>query len=68
MSTPKFMVWKKQRTQEIGIRTAQGVCRADMLALIVRQGMILAAVIVGLADIPARRATQIDPLIALRYE
>jgi putative ABC transport system permease protein len=99
----------EQRTQELGIRMALGASRADMLKLVVRQGMLLAGigVLVGLAAsfglnrlladllfgvkandpvtyaavtlilisvallasyIPARKATQIDPMIALRYE
>ncbi|HEY6926834.1 MAG TPA: ABC transporter permease, partial [Steroidobacteraceae bacterium] len=97
------------RTREIGIRTALGAARADVLRLVVRQGMTLAltgasigligalilarlissllygvrpsdpstflavfAVLVGVAlfasYIPARRATKIDPMAALRQE
>jgi len=97
------------RTQEIGIRMALGARRANVLAMVVRQGMTLAAIgiAIGLAGafwltqfmsrllyevsptdhatfllipfviafvifcaclIPARRATKVDPLIALRYE
>ena len=98
-----------QYTHEIGIRMALGARAADVLQLIVRQGMYL--VLIGLAVgaagalaltrvmssmlfdvkpsdpltlasvsvllaavaflasyIPARRATRVDPMIALRYE
>jgi predicted permease len=99
----------EQRTQEIGIRVALGATRGDMLRMVLKRGLLLAAIglAVGLAAafgltrllssllfgvkagdplafgavgvtlaavawiaiyIPARRATRIDPLIALRYE
>ena len=98
-----------QRTQEFGIRLALGASRADVLKMVLRQGLILTAagvalgliatvsvtrlmssvlfevrpadpLILGLAALilgavamlasylPARRATKVDPMLALRYE
>ncbi len=98
-----------QRTREVGIRMALGANRADVMKMITRQGMRLAAVGVGIGlllalalakvlsslligvsgydvtifilvptllvavalvacYLPARRATKVDPLVALRYE
>jgi predicted permease len=98
-----------RRTREIGIRMALGAQQADVLKLVVAQGILLAIVgaIVGVAAalavtrflssmlfgvkpsdpatfvaiavllalvalaasyIPARRATRVDPMVALRYE
>jgi putative ABC transport system permease protein len=98
-----------QRTREIGIRMALGAQRTDVLRLVVRQGMLLTTIGVGLGlagslgltrlissllfgvsatDIgtfgavstlllmialvacwlPARRASSVDPMVALRAE
>ena len=98
-----------QRTQEIGIRMALGAQMKDVVKLVLRGGMVLAAAGIGLglvgafaltrlmrsllfgvqptdvltfvavsvcllltaliaSYLPARRATRVDPLVALRYE
>ena len=98
-----------RRTREIGIRMALGAGRADLVRMVVSQGLVLAVVgtaagilaaigigrlmtkllfgvkpadpltlvavtlllvfIAGIAALlPARRATTVDPVIALRYE
>lgn len=98
-----------RRTQEIGIRIALGAKRANVLRMIVAQGVVLVMVGIGLglagalalsrslssllsgvratdistyagvsgvlltvallaSYVPARRATKVDPLVALRHE
>ena len=98
-----------QRTQEIGIRMALGAQMTDVMKLVLKSGLVLAVVGVGLGlagafaltrlmtsllfaveptdgatfglvtlcllattlmacYLPARRATKVDPLVALRYE
>jgi len=98
-----------RRTREIGIRMALGSPRSEVLRLVLREGMVLAALgaaagtavslgvmqslksvlygvragdtvtmatVIGLLTLvsamacylPARRATEVDPMVALRYE
>ncbi len=104
------MAWMvSRRTREVGIRMALGAQAGDVLALVIKHGMLLTVIgiaigltvafastrliksqlyqvsttdpmtfviissVLGLASllacyIPARRATKVDPMVALRYE
>lgn len=98
-----------QRTREFGVRTALGARSRDVLAMVLRQGLLLTSIGIGIglagaialtryiegmlydvkpldpltyvavvvlfatvtsiaSYLPARRATRIDPMTALRYE
>jgi predicted permease len=98
-----------QRTQEIGVRVALGAQRRHVMRMVVRQGMLLAGLGIGIglvgafgvtwvvrsllvgvsptdpvsfggvalfltliallaSYLPARRATAVDPIVALRFE
>jgi putative ABC transport system permease protein len=99
----------EQRTREFGVRTALGATSRDVLAIVLRQGLLLTGIGIGIglvgavaltrsvegmlydvhpldpptyvavavlftvvtsiaSYLPARRATRIDPMMALRYE
>jgi len=65
-----------QRTREIGIRMALGAQPAGLQRVFVRHGLVLAAIGAGIglaaavlaSYFPARRATAVDPIQALRAE
>jgi len=98
-----------QRIREFGVRTALGARSRDVLAMVLRQGLLLTSIGIGIglagaialtryiegmlydvkpldpvtyvavvalfaavasiaSYLPARRATRIDPMTALRYE
>jgi ABC-type antimicrobial peptide transport system permease subunit len=58
-----------QRTREIGIRMALGARRSGVIALVLGGVVVLLTAAALLAAyIPARRASRVDPLVALRHE
>jgi hypothetical protein len=58
-----------QRTREIGIRMALGARRSRVIALVLGGVVVLLTAAAQLASyIPARRASRVDPLVALRHE
>ena len=52
-----------RRTREVGIRMALGARPATVLKMV-----LLGAVALGASLLPARRATRVDPAVALRIE
>jgi putative ABC transport system permease protein len=69
-----------RRTREIGIRMALGAVQGDVVWLVMREVLMLvgSGIVLGLVAswaagrlagyLPARRATRVNPVLALRYE
>jgi len=56
----------QQRVQEVGIRMALGAEARDVVKLMMRQGVLGAAVVASF--VPALRSARVDPNVALRLE
>ncbi len=55
-----------QRTKELGLRMALGAESSGLLAYVMRQALVVAALLASYG--PARRACAADPMVALRAE
>jgi ABC-type antimicrobial peptide transport system permease subunit len=64
--TISFLV--NEQSREIAIRVALGAQRRDILRMVLRQGLTLAAVAIAASYVPALRAMRLDPIATLHSE